>query len=271
MKSAVDGTGSVPGSRTIDRAFRALDSFTLTEPRWRTTDLAEHCALPVPTTHRILRMLERFGYVVRDSAGEYSLGPTAAGFDRAEGRLEELRRMALPQLRAVGRATGERASLVALAESRDHAREVCAIDPAPEAGALGRGSSSPRPLHAGASCKALLAQLGDEDLARALARGLEPVGPATITRPARLRRELAAIRRRGWAFSCEETAASTWAVAVPLPAPTPCALAVSASVDRCNAERARRHVSVLARGARWLSNRLEDERAEPFTAAGAAA
>jgi DNA-binding IclR family transcriptional regulator len=86
-----------------------------------------------------------------------------------------------------------------------------------------------------------------------------------------LRRELAAIRRRGWAFSREETAASTWAVAVPLPAETPCALAVSASVDRCSAERARRHVSVLARGARWLSNGLEDERAEPLIAAGAAA
>ncbi|MQA74338.1 MAG: helix-turn-helix domain-containing protein [Solirubrobacterales bacterium] len=271
MRSDENTNGSPPGSRTIKRALCLLDSFTVREPTWRTTNLAENCGLPIPTTHRILRMLERFEYVVRDPSGAYGLGPAAASLARSDLPFAELRAQALPALRAIHRATSERVSLRVLAESRDHSYEVCVVGRAGRDGRVRPRPSGSRidPLHAGASSKALLAQLGNEDLARAIRRGLERVGPATITRPARLRRELAAIRRRGWAFSREETAAGTWAVAVPLAGPSPssaCAVAVSGPLARCDAERARSHISVLARGARWLSNGLEAELGESVMA-----
>ena len=268
MRSGACGDASAPGARTIERALRVLDSFTVAERRWRTTALAHHCGLPVPTTHRILRMLERFGYVLRDPSGAYGLGPAAANFARGDPQFAELRAFALPALRAAHHATGERASLSALSQSRDHCWEVCVVD-ADESDARLRSEASTTqiaPLHAGASCKALLSRLGNEELARAIGRGLDPFGPATIRRPARLRREVAAIRRRGWAFSREETAAETWAVAVPVAGPErapECAVAISAPLTRCDAERARRHVSVLAGAARLLSTRLRDELQEP--------
>lgn len=259
----------VPGSRTIERALSVLDSFTVTQFRWRTTSLAEHCGLPVPTTHRILRMLESFGYVSRDPEGAYSLGPSALSLARRDSPQAELGAAARKTLRGLHRATGERVALAALSESRDHGCEIFAID--------GRLDCDPfraplatraRPLHAGAPAKVLLAELSHDEVARVIGRGLSPVGPATITTPLRLRRELAAIRRRGWAFSREETTPRRWALAVPVRRPQgpACALAISAPLERFDRDRARRHLAVLKLAAQPLGERLS-EGVEELTAA----
>jgi IclR family acetate operon transcriptional repressor len=250
---------TLPGSRTIERALGVLDAFTPAEYQWRTTDLAHRCGLPVPTTHRILRTLDRFGYVTRDPAsGAYRLGPSAASLAHEEPLVGALRDACTPVLAALHRATGERISLAALPASRDHGREICAVGETGTEDAEA-GPCAPRPLHAGASSKILLARLSGEELARVLERGLRPVGPATITRPARLRREVIAIRRRGWAFSSEEVAAGIWELAVPVAADEHrvCAVGVSAPLARFDRERARKHLSVLKLAADAMAERLE--------------
>src|SRR5918995_234772 len=157
---------AVPGSRTIGRALCVLDSFTPAEREWRTTRLAQRCGLPVPTTHRILRVLENFGYVMRDpDSGAYSLGPSAASLARGERLAPQLREAALPSLRALHRATGERVALAALSESRDFGREVCAVDDSSERSDREALDARMWPLYAGASSKVLLAQLSSEELA----------------------------------------------------------------------------------------------------------
>jgi DNA-binding IclR family transcriptional regulator len=82
------------------------------------------------------------------------------------------------------------------------------------------------PLHAGASSKALLAFLGDAVLDAVLAAPLEHLASRTITDPDVLRREVATIRRRGWAFSREETNEGAWGVAAPVLGPDGIAVAV---------------------------------------------
>ena len=259
---------TLPGARTIERALCVLEAFTLSRGRWRTTELANHCGLPVPTTHRILRMLASFGYLTRDAeSGAYTLGPSAASLARGEPAAAELGEAALPALRALARATGERASLAALSESRDHGLEVCAVDPeSPRE--LAPGDPRVRPLHAGAPSKVLLAEISAAELAGLIRRGLEPIGPGTITRPPRLRREVAAIRRRGWAFSREERMPRRWALAVRVrrPGRPACALGISAPLERFDRDRARRHLSVLNLAAGALAERLDDrdrQRGEP--------
>jgi len=256
------GVAVSSGSRTIERALSVLDAFTVTQHRWRTTSLAEHCGLPVPTTHRMLRMLESFGYVSRDHHGAYCLGPSAVNLARHESPPAELGSAARETLHGLHRATGERVSLATLSVARDHGCEVCAIDASLQADPF-EAPLAPRtrPLHAGAPAKILLAGLSGDEVARVIGRGLSPVGPATITKPIRLRRELAAIRRRGWAFSREETTPRRWAVAVPVRGPdgTTCALAISAPVERFDRDRARRHLAVLKLAAGPLGERLGEE------------
>src|SRR5207248_2055795 len=72
------------------------------------------------------------------------------------------------------------------------------------------------PLHAGASQKALLAFLAEEEVGRVATGSLERLCRATITDPEELRENLAEIRKRGWAISFEETNVGVWGVAVPL-------------------------------------------------------
>jgi IclR family transcriptional regulator, acetate operon repressor len=207
-------------------------------------------------------MLERFGYVSRDPEGVYSLGPSAVNLAQHDPPHTELGAAAWETLRRLHGATGERVSIAALSDSRDHGCEVCAIDDRLDCEPLGdRLAPRPRPLHAGAPAKVLLAELSRDEFARVIDRGLAPVGPATITNPLRLQRELTAIRRRGWAFSREETAPRRWAVAVPVPRPQgpPCALAISAPLERFDPDLARRHLAVLKLAARPLGERLGEE------------
>lgn len=269
MRTTVETLSATPGSRTIERALGVLESFTPDARQWRTTDLAEHCELPVPTTHRILRVLERFGYVIRDPRSrEYRLGPSVAGFAGESPGVAHLRDVALPVLDAVLRAAREEVSLTALSETRDHGLEVCVVGR--DAGGLDTVAPMlPQPssmpvgaLHAGAPYKVLLAQLAEEELARVIHRGLEPIGPATITQPSRLRRELVSIRRRGWAFAREESAPGSWGLAVPVfgsSGTSLSALAITAPLARLDRERAKQYLSLLHLAARRLSARLGDE------------
>jgi DNA-binding IclR family transcriptional regulator len=260
---------AVPGARTIERALNVLDSFTATERQWRTSRLAEHCGLSVPTTHRILRVLESFGYVAREPGSRaYTLGPGAAVLAREEPLLATLRSVSWPTLRALRKATGERACASALSEAGDLRLEAAAIGDA--ADEPDHGSELPdAPLHAGASSKVLLAQLPSREAASLLEGELERVGPATVTDRSRLWPELRAIRRRGWAFSREEVAAGTWALAVPVPSfgQGACALALEGSLDDFDRDRARPQVAALTLAARALAVRLRDPGARPLPAA----
>jgi IclR family acetate operon transcriptional repressor len=273
MKADVEVIGRPAGPRTIERALGVLDCFSSAASRLRTTSIAQQCDLPVPTAHRILRVLERYGYLVRNSASsEFSLGPAAASFAREDPFTAALRRSAAPALRALCSAAGERAVLARLSASRDHAVEISVADddPGGGCGAIAWPATA-RPLHAGASAKVLLAELANDELDRLLARGLERIGPATITSPTRLRREVAAIRRRGWAFSREETAAGTWAVAVAVRHPREPAFAIGihSRLERFDRARAARYLTLLAGVGRRLSG-APDEGAS-VAAAGEAA
>jgi DNA-binding IclR family transcriptional regulator len=72
------------------------------------------------------------------------------------------------------------------------------------------------PLHAGSAAKVLLAHLTEAEVDRLLTRPLEALTPKTITDPGQLRRELAAMRRHGYATSEGEVDAGVRSVSAPL-------------------------------------------------------
>jgi IclR family transcriptional regulator, acetate operon repressor len=180
------------------------------------SDLARALNLPVPTVHRILAVLDRMGYVTRDKATKrYRLG--GAGFrlgDRSR-EMNDLRANAILALQQLSRATGETALLTVLSPGRDHS--VCAERV--ETSQVLRLSVEPGrllPLHSGASQKALLAFMPEEEIKQLLTQRLEKICTATITDPDLLERELAAIVERGWALSNEETNVGVWGIAIPV-------------------------------------------------------
>jgi IclR family acetate operon transcriptional repressor len=193
-----------------------LDLFGAERPEWGTSEIARAAGLPVPTVHRILAALTGRKYLARDErTRRFRLGPAALDLGERARAVLDLRQAALPVLRRLARETDETALLTVPNDERD--RSIC-LERVESSQPLRLSVEPGRrlPLHAGASQKALLAFLGEEEIERIAAGSLEQLCRATITDPEALRSNLAEARERGWAISFEETNIGVWGVAVPL-------------------------------------------------------
>jgi DNA-binding IclR family transcriptional regulator len=197
---------------TLARGLDILELFAGESPELTQTEISDRLGLPVPTVHRLVKLLTGRGWLVRDPATRrLRLGLGAARLLPAV-RLPELAR---EPLRALAERTGEAANLAAL----DGAEVLYLVS---ETGSHLLTLRSPAglrlPVHATALGKCLLAQL-DDDEARAAA-GNEPyeaLTDRTVTRWSKLRADLERIRREGVAYSREEYEIGLHSIAVPLP------------------------------------------------------
>lgn len=212
-RSANDTASS--GLKVLDKALRVLDLFTEQQLEWSGAEIARRLDLPVSTAHRIIHALESHGLVARTPGGGYRLGTAAIALGRRATASFDLRLALRPILEELARQTRD---TVVLSVYEARSRGALCIDriEAEHPLRLSLEVGTVVPLHAGASSKALLAFLGDAALEAVLAAPLQRLARGTITDPARLREEIAAVRRRGWAYSCEETNDGAWGVAAPV-------------------------------------------------------
>lgn len=236
-----------PAFQVLERTFGILEVFTEARPEWSTTEVARTLGLPVPTAHRILAALKRLGYVSQhEDTRRFRLGVAALSLGERARAIADLRPVALVPLRRLSDATGETALLTVLTPERD--RSVCLERvETPQPLRLSVQPGRQLPLHAGASQKALLAFMPDEEIERQISQPLERFCQFTITDPRALRRELKAIRARGWASSYEETNVGVWGIAVPVLSGTDvvCAVGIAGPSPRLSAERVRADIALV--------------------------
>ena len=259
-----------PAFQVLERTFGILEVFTEARPEWSTTGIARELDLPVPTVHRILAALNRLGYVSQHAeTRRFRLGLAALSLGERARTLADLRPAAIGPLRQLSDATGETALLTVLSPARD--RGVC-LERVETSQPLRLSVQPGRqlPLHAGASQKALLAFMPADEAGRLSAQPLERFCSATITSRPALRRELAAIRARGWAGSYEETNVGVWGIAVPVLSATDvvCAVGIAGPSPRLSDERVRRDVRLTHEAAAAIGRALGLS-APPVTVAGA--
>ena len=196
---------------TLSRGLDILELFAAGSPELTQTEISDRLGLPVPTVHRLVKLLTERGWLVRDTASRrLRLGLGAARLLPAV-RLPDLAR---EPLRALAERTGETVNLATL-----DGHEVLYL--LSETGShlltLRSHAGLRLPLHATALGKCLLAQL-DDDAARAAA-GREPyeaLTPRTVTTWAQLRANLERVRREDVAHSREEYEVGLHSIAVPL-------------------------------------------------------
>jgi IclR family transcriptional regulator, acetate operon repressor len=212
-----EGTSGGSGTpQILERAFALLSLFDEARPDWTTTEAAREIGLPVPTAHRILGVLHREGYLSRDADNKrYELGPNALLLGRRAEALLDITRLATPLLERLALITDEVALLTELNQRRDGVVCRLRVDGSQPL-RLSVKPGNELPLYAGAMQKALLAFLPDRAVDSICSGTLEPLCRATITRPERLRANLAEVRRRGWAISYEETNEGAWGIAIPI-------------------------------------------------------
>jgi len=196
---------------TLSRGLDILELFAGGSPELTQTEISDRLGLPVPTVHRLVRLLTERGWLVRDSASRrLRLGLGAARLLPAV-RLPDLAR---EPLRALAARTGETVNLAAL----DGSDVLYLVSETGTHLLTLRSHVGLRlPVHSTALGKCLLAQLDDDD-ARAAA-GDEPyeaLTPKTLTSWDRLHANLERVRRDGVAHSREEFEVGLHSIAVPV-------------------------------------------------------
>lgn len=202
---------------TLARGLDILELFAGDSPELTQTEISDRLGLPVPTVHRLVKLLTERGWLVRDPASRrLRLGLGAARLLPGV-RLPDLAR---DHLRAMAERTGETVNLAALdTRAGTGGGEVLYLVSETGSHLLTPSSHAGLrlPVHATALGKCLLAQLDDES-ARAAA-GPEPYDsrtPKTATSWEKLRANLERVRSEGVAYSREEYEVGLHSIAVPL-------------------------------------------------------
>lgn len=197
---------------------RGLDLLTVfaNRPRCRFDELTAATRIPRSSLYRFIATLEARGFLRQDSTTkEYLPGPLLYRLGHQGNGVDRLRQAAREQMTAVVERIGESAYLYVRDGDRRLCLEAVETTQAPIKHAITPGSSFP--LYAGASGKAILAFLPEEERTHLLkGMTLKKVGPRTSPTRRALQGELMRIRKQGYAYSEEEVAAGAWALAVPV-------------------------------------------------------
>jgi DNA-binding IclR family transcriptional regulator len=196
----VDGTEFANTERGLSGVGRALDALELLGRAGKAVALAELARsldMSKAGAHRVLQTLSRRGYVDHLAGGRYRLGLRAWELGRSVPELG-LVAIAAPVMEALTKRTDESAILGILSGAETvylHRTETA------QAVRVHTDVGSRLPAHCTSTGLALLASLDDAALEAILPRSLEALSEASIVSPETLRRELAAIRARGYAVN----------------------------------------------------------------------
>ena len=191
------------GARALEKGIELLFAFGSTLPEQSLFEISRRLRFPPSTTRRLLKVMISRRLIQQDATTKlYRLGPGVLYLAAIAREALNIRKIALPVMERLRNETGENTALheyrdgkricIEKAESKEVLRDTILI-------------GDQFPAHAGASGKALLAYLPDEELRKYLnERHLQGLTPRTLTDPKKLLAELARIRKRGVAFSCGE-------------------------------------------------------------------
>jgi DNA-binding IclR family transcriptional regulator len=206
------GNSAEPGRPVALRALAVLDAFDSSAPRLTLSEIAERSGTPLTTTHRLLGALTGWGALVRRPDGRYEIGRKLWDLGLLASLQLELRQVAAPFLLDVHTATRDTVHLaVRDGLSALYVERISGRESVPVVSSVG----SRLPLHATGVGKVLLAAAPD-DVVEQLLRAPSRETRHTLVAPARLRREITEVRRRGWARTAEEMTLGAASIAVPV-------------------------------------------------------
>jgi IclR family transcriptional regulator, acetate operon repressor len=191
------------GVQSVDRALQIIETLAEDDEGYRLSDLAVRTGLSTSTAHRLLTTLEKRRFVQFDrTQSKWHVGARSFTVGATFARRRNFTAQAVPYLRKLRDLTRETANLsvvddeaivvLARMESREIMRSLTKVGGRVAMVASGVG-------------KAVLATYSDEDVSAIIRHhGMPRLTEKSIVRPSDLFKELAAIRRQGYAVDDEE-------------------------------------------------------------------
>jgi DNA-binding IclR family transcriptional regulator len=199
-----------------EKLLGLLDAFSHEYSAHSLSELARRTGLPLPTAHRLVGELVRWGGLERGADGRYRIGlrlvEVAALCPRGIG----LRDVALPFMEDLYEATHQNVQL-AVRDGTDgvYIERIAGRQAVPVLTRVG----AHWPLHATGVGLVLLAHAPAVVQEAVLTAPLEAFTPFTVTDPAVLRRTLAEVRRTGFALSDRQITDDAFSVGAPVTGP----------------------------------------------------
>ncbi len=206
------GRSATPGRSVTSRALAILEAFSPAGPPLSLSEIAQRSGTPLTTAHRLLAELTDWGALTRRPDGLYEIGRRLWDLGLLAPVQLELRQVAAPFLSDVHTTIRDTVHLaVRDGLSALYVERISGRESVPVVSSVG----SRLPLHATGVGKVLLAAAPADVVEQAL-RSPARLTRATVVEPGRLRRELAEVRRRGYARTSEEMSAGAASLAVPV-------------------------------------------------------
>ena len=177
-------------------------------------DVALQTAINKSTAYRFLAHLEHEGYVFRDSTGAYAIGVRLARLASGSSYQTTLRKLSRPILQQLWRTTGETVNLAVM-----DGREVLYLDVMESSHTFRLVSQvgMRRPVYCTALGKVMLAYIPEEEHTYFFSgMTFERFTPHTLKSVAQLRKDLAAIRQRGYSIDSEEAYLGSRCIGAPI-------------------------------------------------------
>jgi len=176
--------------------------------------IAKETAINKSTAYRFLAHLQSEGYLFRDDAGAYVIGPKLSRMGSGTNFEESLRKTSRAILQDLWKATGETVNLAIL-----DGQQILYLDVIESSHTFRFASEvgARRPLHCTALGKAIMSQLPVEDASELVASlTMERQTPRTLVQPAKLKKELVKTRLQGYALDDEEAVMGARCIAAPI-------------------------------------------------------
>jgi IclR family transcriptional regulator, KDG regulon repressor len=209
------GVNGHSAARGVERTLQILGLFSEAKPEWKVQEISSELDVPLASAYRIVRILERSGYLERPRPGpSLQLGLAVLRLGSVVLSGLDMREIARPIMRDLASSLGETALLmVPFSDGAVCIENVEGTYPIrPRSIAVGEQMS----FNAGALPLAILAFLPEEDRDRILRSPLPRIAEETLVKPDQIRDRCAHIAETGISYSSGEIVLGTAAVASPI-------------------------------------------------------
>jgi IclR family acetate operon transcriptional repressor len=241
----------------VTKVLRILETLQASTTGLQLKDIAVRTGINKSTAYRFLAHLESEGYLFRNDAGAYIVGPKLARLGSGVAYHTTLRTVCRPVMQRLWVTTTETVNLGVLS-----GLDVLYLDVLESSHSFRMVSQvgSRRPLHCTALGKAMLAFVSETERESALASlRLEKFAPRTITSIPGLRKELKKVAQQGFAVDDEEACAGSRCAGAPIfdqSGNVVAAISVSGPVTRIDRTKLLQFSTAVREGARLISRNL---------------